>query len=84
MDKENLPENIEIKRKLERGGYDMSHKYGLIVERGKDYALADIRLFEKQVVIPNKTKENESSIKSLVKVLSEESIPYRQFWEGKR
>jgi len=68
----------EIKEKLTRRGYYISDNYGLILKNKDDEsAIADIRYFEKKVVLPYWNDIETVEVKNLRTILREEGITLR-------
>lgn len=76
-----------IKEKLEKNGYYITQKWGLILEKGQEEIIADMRtnrtrnsIFngDANVALSQKTLENSASIEKLEDVLKKEGIPYYQ------
>jgi hypothetical protein len=65
--------------RVRKTGYYVSPNYGLIMERKSDeYVLADIRLFEKKVVLPPISDLNDQKNKDLSDSEKEEIIEKRE------
>jgi len=73
----------EIKVKLEKRGYSVSPNYGLILKNEDDEsAIADIRFFERRIVLPwwylIEHKKETEEVRNLRKVLIQEGILFRE------
>jgi hypothetical protein len=70
---------------LKRRGYYISPNFGLIFEKeGDENPIAEIRAYEKTVILPywNKEEMKSEKISRLKKILKEEEIPTKTFWKS--
>ena len=76
-----------IRKRLAKKGYYITQTWGLILEKGQEEAIADIRTNRdrnsimkgySKVALSQITPENSASIEKLESILRKEGIPYKQ------
>jgi hypothetical protein len=76
---------ISFEETLRKRGYYVSSNFGLIFEKeGDEYPIAEIRAYEKAIILPywNKEKMKSEEISKLKKILRQERINIKTEWKS--